>query len=85
VATKVDLDEINVDLCVYLTEVGLLCVAFSRLLSSRNVFNVFAIMSSVEAPAVLLLIPMLNAKAVGRQRGTLGLFLCLGAAPSSLR
>jgi MFS family permease len=43
-----------------------------------NVFDVFAIMSSVEAPAVLLLVPMLNARPIGRRGGTLGLFFCLG-------
>ena len=35
-------------------------------------------MSSVEAPAVILLVPMLNARSIGRRRGTLGLFFCLG-------
>ena len=43
-----------------------------------SVYNVFAIMSTVEAPAVILLIPALNTPAIGRSRGTLGLFFLLG-------
>ena len=43
-----------------------------------NVYDVFAIMSSVEAPAVMLLIPTLNSPLIGRRGGTLGLFLLLG-------